>query len=250
MNQKNLLIVDANEEFTSALREVLQDSYRIEICRAGIQALHQLEKNRPDAMILDPMLPGMDGVTLLQKVDVSSIPPVVLVVTRLAGAYVMNILDQLEVTYVMLKPCEPAAVADRLMELMQMPTPTLYSRDLQERTDRFLRDKGFLSNSGGYQCIREAVLEEMHYPGQQVTKTLYPAVAKICGGSPTRVERAISRQIEQVWKLRREEDWEELFPGCVGPKVKCPTNRNFIRAAAACILTKIQEENTYLREIG
>ena len=250
MQKKKLLIADANEEFTSALREVLQESCCIEICHEGIQALHQLEKNRPDAMILDPMLPGMDGVTLLQKVEKNCIPPVVLVVTRVAGPYVINILDQLGVNYVMMKPCETVAVADRLEELMQMPTPVLYTRQLQEMTDRFLQSKGILTNASGYKCTREAVLQEIRHPGQQVTKTLYPAVAKTCGGSPARVERAISRQIRQAWKCRREEDWEELFPGRVGPDADCPTHKEFIRAAAACILATIQEENTYLRGIG
>ena len=250
MERKNLLIADANEEFSAALRDILKESYCIDICCDGVQALQKLNSDRPDAMILDPLLPGMDGVTLLQKAEKSCIPPVVLVVTRVAGVYVMNILDQLGLSYVMLKPCEPAAVADRLTELMQMPTPTLYSRDLQERVDRFLKNKGFSTNSGGYQCIREAILEEIRKPGQQVTKTLYPAVAKLCGSSAVQVERAISRQIGRAWNYRRETDWNELFPVSMSPQAKRPTNKEFIAAAAAYILAEIQETDTYFRRFG
>ena len=60
MEKKRLLIADASEEFRMALQEYLQDTYVICSCREGNETLQVLESFKPDVMIVNVMLPGVD----------------------------------------------------------------------------------------------------------------------------------------------------------------------------------------------
>lgn len=67
MRKLKLLIADAGEEFRLALEERLHNTYTICGSGEGNEAMALLRSFRPDVMILDLMLPGLDGITLLQR---------------------------------------------------------------------------------------------------------------------------------------------------------------------------------------
>lgn len=77
-----VLIVDDEREFTFIAGEILK-SRGIEVHEAhdGIQALKELRTFTPDVILMDMMMPGMDGMSLLQilqaKKQWSSIPVII-----------------------------------------------------------------------------------------------------------------------------------------------------------------------------
>ncbi len=59
---KTILIVEDEPILQDVLREILMDSgYRVLTAGSALLALAILEEERPDAIVLDVMLPGMDG---------------------------------------------------------------------------------------------------------------------------------------------------------------------------------------------
>ena len=250
---KKLLIADASEEFRLALQDYLQDTYVIQVCKEGNETLQMMESFRPDVMVLDLLLPGVDGVTLLQKAVDRGLHPTVLATTRFFSDYVLEAMERLSVGYVMVKPCELSAVAERLGDLIQREEETceVTQPDMRTVVDNVLRELSFQTHPRGYATLREALLETIRSPGQQVTKTLYPTIGKLCGGNTEQVEHAIRRMIHQAWTYRNQEIWDSYFGiGSDGKTTKCPTNKVFIMTVASRIVAENQRTGTCLQKIG
>jgi CheY-like chemotaxis protein len=78
-----VLVVDDQPFFTTMLRTVLeQQGFRVFVANSGPDGLRLAKKNRPDIIVLDIEMPGMDGFTVCQKLreeaDLKSIPVVIL----------------------------------------------------------------------------------------------------------------------------------------------------------------------------
>lgn len=253
MEMKKLLIADASEEFRMAMQEYLQDCYIIQTCKEGNETLQILESFRPDVMILDLLLPGVDGVTLLQEASDRGLHPTVLATTRFYSDYVMEAMERLAVGYVMVKPCELSAVAARLADLLphREENCEVSQPDMRTVVDNVLRELSFQTHPRGYATLREALLETIRSPGQQVTKTLYPTIGKQCGGNSDQVEHAIRRVIHQAWMYRNQEIWDSYFGiGCDGKVTKCPTNKVFIMTVASRIVAEKPGRDVYLKKSG
>lgn len=251
---KKLLIADAGEEFRMALQEHLQDDYLIKVCREGNETLHMMETFQPDVVILDLLLPGVDGVTLLQKAVNRGFRSTVLATTRFTSDYMIDAVERLGVGYIMVKPCEVSAIADRLADLLQETKPEevqeVMPPDLQTLVNNALWELRVPTHPRGFACLRAALLETLREPGQQVTKTLYPAVGKVCGGNAEQVEHAVRRLIKQAWACRDEAVWNRYFAAVPDGASKCPSNKVFISAVASHILEDFRGNNTYSRKSG
>lgn len=249
MERKKVLIIDSSEEFSAALQAELQNSFSVKVCYDGKEALQAMNDFYPDALILDLLLPEMDGLAFLQRAAEIGIRPTVLVVTRFVTEYMVDAMERLGVDYVMRKPCEVAAVAERLNDLTQNHD-AMPQQELRTIVENGLHKLNFPTHPRGYACLREVLLENIRNPGQQVTKTLYPAAGKLCDGNGTQVERAIRGLIKKAWLYRDEEIWAGLFPEKRGAQAECPTNKEFIAAFTEYILAEMREKNTYFRRIG
>ncbi len=78
-NQKPfVLIVDDNPTNLDVLIEILQNDYRLSVAKTGKKALDFINKNKPDLILLDVVMPEMDGFELCQtlknETDTRSIP--------------------------------------------------------------------------------------------------------------------------------------------------------------------------------
>jgi len=63
-----ILVVDDEKEFIDAVRDLLEErSYKVEHANDGIGALEIIKQNPPDLILLDVVMPNMDGITLLKK---------------------------------------------------------------------------------------------------------------------------------------------------------------------------------------
>ena len=82
MEKRKILIADPSESFCVALTDALRGAYQVRSCREGNEALGILQSFRPDILILDLMLSGVDGITLLQKLGKWELQPLVLATTR------------------------------------------------------------------------------------------------------------------------------------------------------------------------
>ena len=81
---KRVLIVDDDPDIREALVELFEDSYHVLVGTNGLEALEILAREHADAVVLDLMMPIMDGETFLKKLHErgQSIPVVVLSASR------------------------------------------------------------------------------------------------------------------------------------------------------------------------
>lgn len=240
MEQLKILIADGNDAFRTELCQVLHSLYSLRTCRDGVEAMQQLESFAPDVLVLDLMLPGMDGISLLRCMERLPRHPRVLATTRFISDYVADALEHLQVGYVMVKPCDIHALAARIADLSRRSLPCPHRTGRPDTASHLLLTLGVPTKRKGYRCLREALLLKQRDPGQSITKELYPAVAAVCGSSALRVERAIRCAIEDAWERRNETVWQLYFPVQTGATHRRPTNAAFISRLADCIA--VQEE--------
>ena len=228
-----LLIADINDEFRLALADQLRGVYRIRTCREGREALATILDFKPDLVVLDMMLPGLDGITVLQEAQRHGLRPTVLAVTRYANDFMVAAATRLEVGYMMVKPCDIKVTVQRLQDLSEyMDRPAVVRPDLRTTVSNVLLSLGISTKLNGYAYLREAILLMIASPGQSVTKELYPAVGKICDASKTQVERSIRSAIGKAWENRDEAVWRLYFQNTNSDNPVRPSNAVFISAIA------------------
>ena len=79
----SVLIVDDEPMTQDLLRMMLEPAgFRVTCAEDGLEALQKIEENKPDIMVLDVMMPNMDGITVCKKirsnVEMADIPIVML----------------------------------------------------------------------------------------------------------------------------------------------------------------------------
>ena len=234
---QKLLIAEGSESFADLLCEQLADVFEISQCSDGREVIPLLHNISPDLVLLDLMLPGCDGLTILESVCAMDERPVILVVSRIYSFYVLDSMEKLGVCYAMQKPCDVNAVCNRLKELAQYPKSLLLPvAEEEEIISSMLRALGFSSKPIGYRCLVEAIRRIAQNPNQQYTKELYPAVGEIVGCSWRQVERDIRTAISLAWDGRNQVVWQEFLPGQSMPEKK-PTNSTLI-ATLGTLLSK------------
>ncbi len=244
----NVLIADSNETFCEDLRRRLTDTEGLTVAGVagdGQQAMELLHKHQPDIMVLDLMLSKVDGLAILKSIHEMERRPAVVVMSPFVTEYVAGMTASLGAQYFMLKPCDPRAVTERIMELRDSAGPkrgpALRTRpevNVEAMVTSIIHEIGVPAHIKGYQYLREAIMiavEDMDVINA-ITKVLYPQVAKTFQTTPSRVERAIRHAIEVAWDRGDLETLQRFFGYTVSNTKGKPTNSEFI----ALIADKLQ----------
>jgi DNA-binding response OmpR family regulator len=84
-SRKRILVVDDEEDVQILIRRILSDAgYDVDSASDGEAALERIEDRKPDLVVLDLMMPGLDGWGVLENLRKRPDPPPVVVVTALA----------------------------------------------------------------------------------------------------------------------------------------------------------------------
>ncbi len=243
MDTRKLLIADASAEFCTALAHTLGGAYDLRICHDGFEARAMLDSFQPDVLVADLTLPGLDGLSLLKAAAAGAYRPAMLILTRFMSSYIERVVEQIGIDYLMMKPCDLSAVAERICDLAERPKviPVPVPVGDVTLTDMLLM-LGVSIGSRGFQCLDAAVTLYEQSPNQSVTKVLYPAVARICGGRKEAVERVIRTAISRAWERRDEKIWRLFFTPCRDGFVCRPTNTVFIATLAERLRRQNQSE--------
>ncbi len=237
MEKPKLLIGDPAEDFRNTLAQTLQSAYRVRTAGDGWQLLQLIHSFLPDILILDLIMPGLDGITLLQRAAEQGILPKVLATTRYLSDYTLEAIEQLGVGYVMLKPCDVSAVAARVTDLShRLPTPALSVPDSRVLISNTLLRLGISTKLRGYGYLREAVLLMSKHPDQSITKELYPTVASVCNVTSVQIERSIRSAISTAWEHSDPRIWQLYFSCDDSGLIPRPSNASFISRLADSLL--------------
>ena len=233
MDIRKLLIADPSDIFTGSLSDMLGSLYDIRVCHDGIQTLNQLEAHDPDILVIDLMLSGLDGISLLKDLCARPRRPAILITTRFHSDYIEAAVDMMGVDYVMAKPCDMRALAERIHDLAREGRGNTLSPPCSELTvSNMLMGLDLSTKCVGYRYLESAILHYEQEPGLSVTKELYPQIARESGCSSTCVERAIRSVIHSAWLRRDEAAWRRYFRATRNGIVPRPTNTQFIATLA------------------
>ena len=206
---QTLLIADSNDAFRQQLADAFQPYYRTLTCGNGQEALDLLCQENCDCLVLDLMLPELDGISMLETAVSRGVRPIVIAISPLFTQYTFDVAESLGIGYMIRRPCPVQAVVTRMLDLKQRVNPIWASR---EQVNRFLLWLGVPTVYNGYLPLVEALMLLAEDPSQSITKVLYPEVAKRIGSGSKAVERNIRSAIEHAWNSRNAERWQQLFP--------------------------------------
>lgn len=232
MDMPRLLIADSSDELRQILFDNLIHSYQVKACADGAQALNLARSFLPDIVLLDLMLPGLDGITLLQQMRSEGLCPAVLTTSFFYNSYITGALQRLEVDYMLLKPCNWQAIAERIADICATRQPAQMPQlEMGTAISSVLLAMGFATRKDGFRFLQAAIPLFMADPGQSITKELYVAVGDLYNKSSTQVERSIRSAIEAAWQTGNRSLWQQHF-GAPGGQIPRPTNSDFISRIA------------------
>jgi two-component system response regulator (stage 0 sporulation protein A) len=193
-----VLIADADESCRTLLSARLERE--ADLCLAGCagsgeDALALLAEKGADVLLLELVLPRGDGLYVMERLRAMPIRPKVVVHTAFLSQVLLERCAALGAAAVLLKPSEPDSVFDHLRfagATNVQPSPSIPQCDDYARVTALLRQAGFSAHYHGYHYLRAAVLAALEQgPIFDVTKDVYPAVARQFHTTPAAVERAI-----------------------------------------------------------
>ena len=242
-----VFIADSAEDFCSGLTAALQraDGFRVVgTAGDGEQAIRMIEEKKPDILVLDLMLAKKDGISVLKAITNMEHKPITLATSAFLTEYVSTAAANLGVRYLMLKPCDMAALVERMEEIRggeSLRYPVQRRNDkvsIETLVTNIIHEIGVPAHIKGYQYLREAIIIAVNDMDviNAITKVLYPEVAKNFGTTPSRVERAIRHAIEVAWDRGDLDTLQRFFGYTVSNTKGKPTNSEFI----ALIADKLQ----------
>lgn len=242
MEIRKLLVADASPSFCVALSELLGSMYELRICHDGLQALSLLHSFRPDILVTDLALPGLDGISLLRSAADCAKQPVRLVTTRFCSPYIEGMISQLGVDYMVMKPCDIRALAERIDDLSSQGCNVLSAGNFCPVSTNILLTLGVNAGRKGYTYLEQIIELFRRDPGRSLTKDLYPTVGRNNRAAAAAVERAIRGVIQTAWNNRDEAIWRLYFTPGRGGIVARPTNRAFIATIAQVMAQQEQRQ--------
>ena len=238
MNKIKVLLIDDNVQLIDMIKEYFSSHAVIEVSDVaynGSDGLSLLEKNSYDIVLLDLIMPKMDGIKVLEECETKNINARFIVVTSYNSPEVIRKVSGLGIKYFMLKPFELSDLEEKILEysnneIYQKKTIDLYYSNLQLSITKLLHELGVPSHIKGYTYIREGITMLYNDQGlsSAITKELYPAIAKKYDTTPSRVERAIRHAIEVSWNRANWELMEEIFGYSVDIDKAKATNSEFM----------------------
>ena len=240
MKKFKLMVADDNREFCNLIRDYAMAQDDIEFAGAtfdGISALDMIRERKPDIVILDNVMPQLDGIGVLTHLKSfhAADRPKIVALTSCPTDEFMTTAYRLGVNYAMSRKSDTKEIINRCRMVMtskpiELPTEKLTVSDIENRVTAMIHEVGVPAHIKGYSYLRLAimlVLEDRQLI-ESITKLLYPTVAKKFDTSASRVERAIRHAIEVAWTRGDTETLNGIFGFTINQAKGKPTNSEFI----------------------
>ena len=264
MENVNVVIVDDNPMILNTLDEVISSEAGLSVIgRAdnGKDAIDMIKDTQPDVVLLDLVMPQMDGITVVENIKKKTSMlknPAFIILSAVGGEQMTEEAFQAGANYFLMKPFDKDILVNKIRRIGKRPvrpvpgkvleaplkaaTPEEAAMNREEymkehlETDitKMLHELGIPAHIKGYQYLRDAISmvvrdREMM---EAVPKILYPEIAKKNYTSSSRVERAIRHAIEVAWGRGSLEVIDELFGYTISTGKGKPTNSEFIALIA------------------
>ncbi len=254
-----ILIADDNIDFVSTLITYFQSQEDVEIiatAKDGQEAYNKIITEKPTVALLDVIMPHLDGLGVLEKLVSSNIDlPICIMLSAVGQDDVTTQAINLGARYYILKPFKMDVLMKRIRELVEKPVAKVPNQIttketknnyvdisnqaskeeiLEVKVTNIIHEIGVPAHIKGYQYLRDGIMMVVNNIEviNQITKQLYPDLAKKYKTTPSRVERAIRHAIEVAWNRGQIETVENIFGYTVNSNKGKPTNSEFIAMIA------------------
>ena len=250
MKQKiRVAIIDDNSsirEIVASYIEMQEDMEVVGAARDGLEGINIIHETAPDVVILDMIMPRLDGLGVLEHFSMSAEEgsPFFICLSAVGQEELIRKAVGMGAKYYMIKPFDMEMLVKRIRELTrnrkgiakahQAPISDDRAKNLEEKiTDIFLLI-GIPAHIKGYHYLREAIKMVVKDGDviNRITKELYPGIAKTFNTTPSKVERAIRHAIDVAWNRGKVENINQLFGYVVYDENDKPTNGEFIALIA------------------
>lgn len=257
-----VLIADDNSEFANNLAGYVEKEEEMEVigmARDGNEAFEMVRNVRPDILLLDVIMPHLDGIGVLEKIQTENIenPPTCIMLSAVGQDKITQRAIDLGAEYYVVKPFDIKLLLKRIKDLkshqpayfkniamktreikapyIEIPEMSKKSQEnLEALVTNVIHEVGVPAHIKGYQYLREAIILVVKDIDviNQITKQLYPEIAEKFHTTPSRVERAIRHAIEVAWGRGQTDVVESIFGYTVSAAKGKPTNSEFIAMIA------------------
>ena len=256
-----VLISDDNREFAKTLCDYLEKDDEIEVvgmAKDGEEALSIITTLKPQVVLLDVIMPHLDGIGVLEKLNAMNLdnPPICIMLSAVGQDKITQKAIGLGAQYYVIKPFDIEILIQRIKEIkyyqptsskgnfivkepkaqyIEIPQNSKKSEDsLEALVTNVIHEVGVPAHIKGYQYLREAIMMVVNDIDiiNQITKQLYPDIAQKYHTTPSRVERAIRHAIEVAWGRGEPGVVENIFGYTVSASKGKPTNSEFIAMIA------------------
>lgn len=193
-----LLLVDDEAPARRRLREVLEDCAQelpltiVGEASNGLEALAAIEREQPDALLLDIRMPGMDGIEVAQHIQNLSRPPAIIFTTAY-DSYACQAFDVNAVDYLM-KPVRAARLATALGKVH-----TLSQAGLNALREAYPKARSHLSLSEKGRLILVPVADVLYMKAEMKYVTVKTADREyLLEESLTRLESEFAEQFMRI----------------------------------------------------
>jgi len=261
----NIIIVDDNKEFRNLLNEYMllqEDIVVTGIAEDGEEALKLIEDKKPDLVVLDMIMPNLDGLGVLERLNTMDLNPMprIIVLSAVGHDKITQRTMSLGADYYIIKPFEMEVLAERIRQLVsdgkysgdvkktinyfdntESKTNKSLPTDMIDEITNIIHGIGIPAHIKGYMYLREAINMLVNDIGllSSVTKELYPSIGKKFNTTPSRVERAMRHAIDVAWSRGQLETINKIFGYTIKNEKGRPTNSEFI----AMVADKLRLEN-------
>ena len=122
VDARQVLVVD-NEQYLQEIIQIALETiggWRVLTAGSGREGLTLAEENQPDAILLDVVMPDMDGITTFEKLKANPVTkgiPVILLTAKVQATDRQRYRN-LGVTAIISKPFEPLQLATKIAEIL------------------------------------------------------------------------------------------------------------------------------------
>ena len=122
MSTKHILIVDDEDDIREVAELALEavGGWRVSTANSGLEGLAKATEGQPDAILLDVMMPDMDGLETFQKLRANSATqkiPVILLTAKAQATDQKRFLE-IGVSGIITKPFKAMMLSNQIAELL------------------------------------------------------------------------------------------------------------------------------------
>ena len=238
MKTINLLVVDDDKDLVVTMKKYFEENTNIRIkydVSNGEEAKRIIDSRQEeyDLIILEPLIPKIDGLSLLETIKDKKINKKVLILSSYKDLEIIERAKEFNIISYMIKPFDLKILERRIsnyFENSEKATLENEKNSLKKRITKIIHELGVPSNLKGYDYIREGIMLVYYDPtlSSKITKGLYPIIANKFTSNESRVERSMRHAIEVSWNRGNWDMMEDIFGYSVSIDKAKPTNSEFI----------------------